>query len=48
MFAVHQEVQLLKERIADLTMKNSRLEYENRLMREAALPDTISRLAKKS
>jgi len=47
MYAVHQEVQFLKEKILELTSKNARLEYENRVLREAAVPATLLRLTKK-
>ena len=46
MYAVHQEVQFLKEKIIDLTENNARLEYENHLLRGAAAPATLDRLNK--
>jgi len=44
MFAVHEEVELLKVKIKDLMVKNSRLEYENSLLRVSADPEMLSSL----
>jgi len=44
MFAVHEEVELLKEQIKDLMMKNAHLEYENGILRANASPETLAQL----
>jgi len=44
MFAVHEEVELLKEQIKDLMLKNARLEYENEILRANASPETLAQL----
>jgi len=44
MFAVREEVNRLKARISELTLRNTRLELENSLLRQRALPDTIAKL----
>lgn len=44
MFAVHEEVELLKEQIKDLMLKNARLEYENEMLRANASPETLAQL----
>jgi len=44
MFAVHEEVELLKEQIKDLMMKNAQLEYENGILRANASPETLAQL----
>jgi len=44
MFAVHEEVELLKEQIKDLMLKNTRLEYENEILRANASPETLAQL----
>lgn len=41
MFAVREEMDVLKERICELTEKNSRLERENKIFRANATPETI-------
>ena len=44
MFAVHEEVEVLKEQIKDLTVKNAQLEYENEILRASASPETLAQL----
>jgi hypothetical protein len=44
MFAVREEVEILKEQIKSLVAKNSRLEYENAILRESASPETLAQL----
>jgi regulator of replication initiation timing len=44
MFAVHEEVEVLKEQIKELTMKNAQLEFENSVLRSAAPPDVLAKL----
>ena len=44
MFAVREEVEVLKEQIKELLEKNSQLEQENSILRSAASPDTLARL----
>jgi len=44
MFAVHEEVELLKEQIKELMMKNAHLEYENGILRANATPETLAQL----
>jgi len=44
MFAVHEEVELLKEQIKELMVKNAHLEYENGILRANASPDTLAQL----
>jgi len=44
MFAVHEEVELLKEQIKELMLKNSHLEYENGILRANATPETLAQL----
>ena len=45
MFAVHEEVEVLKEQINGLTLKNAQLEYENNVLRSAATAETLAKLA---
>ncbi|GAB1600163.1 TSC22 domain family protein 1-like isoform X2 [Argonauta hians] len=45
MFAVREEVEVLKEQIKELTEKNNQLEYENSILRTSASPDTLSKLS---
>ena len=45
MFAVREEVELLKEQIKDLTARNCQLELENSILRASASPDTLAHLA---
>ncbi|CAE1275770.1 unnamed protein product [Acanthosepion pharaonis] len=45
MFAVREEVEVLKEQIKELTEKNNQLEYENTILRTSASPDTLSKLS---
>jgi len=42
MFAVREEVNGLKARISELTLRNTRLEFENTLLRQHASPDTMA------
>jgi regulator of replication initiation timing len=42
MFAVREEVEVLKEQIKLLMERNSQLEHENSLLRAAASPDTLA------
>ena len=44
MFAVHEEVELLKEQIKELMVKNAHLEYENGILRANASPETLAQL----
>jgi regulator of replication initiation timing len=44
MFAVREEVEVLKEKIAELMERIGTLEYENSLLRAHATPDTLSLL----
>jgi len=44
MFAVREEVNSLKARISALTAQNSRLELENKLLRQHATSETIAKL----
>eukprot|EP00914_Ancora_sagittata_P015037 GHVO01029496.1.p1 GENE.GHVO01029496.1~~GHVO01029496.1.p1 ORF type:complete len:298 (+),score=40.27 GHVO01029496.1:53-895(+) len=44
MFAVREEVDILKEQIKELLEKNSQLEMENSLLRSSASPETLSQL----
>lgn len=43
MFAVREEVDVLKEKIAELTDKISRLEMENLILRNDATPETLTK-----
>ena len=47
MFAVREEVDVLKEQIKELVEKNSQLEYENTLLRRTAPADTLAELDSK-
>jgi len=44
MFAVREEVEILKEQIKELLAKNSQLEYENSILRAEATPETLAKL----
>ena len=44
MFAVREEVEVLKEQIKELLEKNSQLEYENTILRNSASPETLAKL----
>jgi len=44
MFAVREEVEILKEQIKELLAKNSQLEYENSVLRAEATPETLAKL----
>ena len=46
MFAVREEVLVLKEQIKELLEKNSQLEYENSVLRNGASAETLDTLAK--
>jgi len=45
MFAVREEIEILKDKIKDLLAKNSQLEYENSLLRADASPETLAKLS---
>ena len=45
MFAKREEVEMLKEQIAELIVRNIQLEYENSILRAAATPETLAKLA---
>jgi len=44
MFAVREEVEVLKERIAELMERINHLEYENTILRTNATPETLAQL----
>lgn len=44
MFAVREEVEVLKEKIAELMERISQLEYENTILRANATPETLAQL----
>lgn len=44
MFAVHEEVELLKDQIKELMMKKDQLEYENHVLRASATQETLEKL----
>lgn len=44
MFAVREEVELLKEQIKNLIANNTRLEHENAILRQTASPETLAKL----
>ncbi|ESN91813.1 hypothetical protein HELRODRAFT_189820 [Helobdella robusta] len=44
MFAVHEEVEQLKEQIKELMMRRSELEQENSILRASASPETLAKL----
>lgn len=44
LFAVREEIELLKEQIKDLTARNCQLELENSILRASATPDTLAQL----
>lgn len=45
MFAVREEVEVLKEQIKELLEKNSQLEYEINILKANASPETLQKLA---
>lgn len=45
MYAVREEVEVLKEQIKELMDKNSQLEYENQILKNSASPETLAKLA---
>lgn len=45
MFAVREEVEVLKEQIAELIERNNQLEYENSILRAAASPETLAKIS---
>jgi len=47
MYAVREEVDVLKEQIQELREKNTQLELENQFLRQAANSDTIEQLEKR-
>lgn len=44
MYAVREEVEVLKEQIKELMDKNSQLEYENQILKNSASPETLAKL----
>lgn len=44
MYAVREEVEVLKEKIGDLEKKIGRLEWENSVLRESAAPEVLAKL----
>lgn len=48
MFAVREEVEVLKERIVDLMDRINHLECENTILRTNATPETLAQLAQNS
>jgi len=45
MYAVREEVEVLKEQIKELIEKNSQLEYENSILKAAASQETLQKLS---
>ena len=45
MYAVREEVDVLREQIKELLEKNSQLEWENQILRQHASPETLAQLA---
>uniref|UniRef100_A0A8W8IG81 TSC22 domain family protein 3 n=1 Tax=Magallana gigas TaxID=29159 RepID=A0A8W8IG81_MAGGI len=45
MYAVREEVEVLKEQIKELIEKNSQLEHENNILKAAASPETLTLLS---
>ena len=45
MFAVREEVEVLKEQIKELLEKNNQLEYEINILKASASPETLQKLA---
>ena len=45
MYAVREEVDVLKEQIKELRDTNTQLEYENNILKNAASPETLAKLA---
>jgi len=48
MFAVREEVEVLKEQIKELLEKNSQLEYEINILKANASPETLQKLVNQS
>ncbi|XP_052104586.1 TSC22 domain family protein 1-like isoform X2 [Mytilus californianus] len=48
MYAVREEVEVLKEQIKELMDKNQQLEYENQILKNSASPETLSKLSSPS
>lgn len=46
MFAVREEVEVLKEKIVELTGRINQLEYENTVLKASASPETLQQLTK--
>lgn len=44
MFAVREEVEVLKEQIRELLEKNSQLEFENSILKQHATTETLGQL----
>lgn len=45
MYAVREEVEVLKEQIKELMDKNQQLEYENQILKNSASPETLAKLS---
>lgn len=45
MYAVREEVEVLKEQIKELMDKNQQLEYENQILKSSASPETLAKLS---
>lgn len=45
MYAVREEVEVLKEQIKELIEKNLQLEHENNILKAAASPETLTLLS---
>ena len=45
MYAVREEVDVLREQIKELLEKNNQLEWENQILRQHASPETLAQLA---
>lgn len=45
MYAVREEVEVLKEQIKELIEKNNQLEFENSILKTTASPETIAKLS---
>ena len=48
MFAVREEVELLKEQIKHLMDRNSQLEQENAILRASATPETLAAVSRQA
>lgn len=45
MYAVREEVDVLRSQIKELLDKNAQLEWENQILRQHASPETLAKLA---